>query len=162
MPKATVMRTRLSLLFVFCFLCQPVTGTTTPWPATPSHTSLQTPYGVLEVHGSDYVYESYLLFNGKRLEPDIQGIINITYAYQVGKARVILIAVDTGDSTCAISYRWMTIRQDGYRLTAPFGSCSASIRVTIHGKQFVLNTPNPDKVNAIDTWIFDGRTVRRR
>lgn len=158
------MRTRLNLLTAFCILClsRPAIGTTAPWPATPSRTTLQTPYGVLEVRSSDYVYESHLLFDGKKVQPEISGIVNITYAYQVGKTRVALIAVDTGSSTCAVTYHWMTIRKAGYRITKPFGSCSEDIRVTTQGKQFVLSTPNLNKVGAIDTWVFDGRTVRRR
>lgn len=158
------MRIRLGLLSVFCVLClsQPAIGTTAPWPDTPSRTTLQTPYGMLEVSSNDYVYESQLLFDGKRVQPDIRGIINITYAYRVDKARVVLIAVDTGNNTCPITYHWMTIRQDGYQLTEPFGSCSEDIRVATRGKQFVLSTPNPNKAGAIDTWVFDGRTVRRR
>lgn len=163
-PKVTVMRLRLSLLSAFCIVClsQPALGMTAPWPNTPSRTALQTPYGTLEVRSSDYVYESHLLFDGKRVQPDIHGIINITYAYRVDKARVVLIAVDTGSITCPITYHWMTIRKDGYRLTEPFGSCSEDIRVATRGKQFVLSTPNLNKAGAIDTWIFDGRTVRRR
>lgn len=163
-PKVTVMRTRLCLLSAFCILClsQPAIGISAPWPTTPSRTTLQTPYGTLEVRSSDYVYESHLLFDGKRVQPDIHGIVNITYAYQVGKDRVVLIAVDTGSSTCAVAYHWMTIHKGGYRITEPFGSCSEDIRVATRGQQFVLSTPNLDKAGAIDTWVFDGRTVRRR
>lgn len=158
------MRTRLCLLSAFCILSlsQPAVGTSAPWPDTPSRTALQTPYGMLEVHNSDYVYESYLLLDGKRVQPDIRGIINITYAYRMDDARVVLIAVDIGNSACAISYHWMTIRKNGYRVTAPFGSCSEDIRVANRGSQFTLSTPNPDKAGVIDTWVYDGRTVRRR
>lgn len=162
--KVAAMRTRLSLLFAFCILClsQPAIGTTVDWPPTPSRTALLTPYGMLEVRSSDYVYESRLLFNGQMVEPHIHGVINITYAYRVDKARVILIAVDSGNTTCPMSYHWITINKGGYQLTEPFGSCSKDIRITTRGKRFVLSTPNPNDAGAIDTWVFDGRTVRRR
>lgn len=158
------MRARLGLLSAFCILCLsgPAVGTTAPWPATPSRTALQTPYGTLEVHGSDYVYESHLLFNGKRVQPDIHGIINITYAYRVNDTRVVLIAVDTGSTTCSVTYHWMTIHKTGYTITESFGSCSGDIRVAARGGQFVLSTPSRDKEGVIDTWIYDGQTVRRR
>lgn len=162
--KVTVMRTRLGLISAFCILClsHPALGTTAPWPTPPSRTALLTPYGTLEVSHSDYVYESHLLFDGKHVQPDIHGIINITYAYQVDKARVVLITVDSGDTSCSITYRWMTIHKDGYRITEPFGSCSQEIRIATRGKQFVLSTPNLEKAGAIDTWVFDGLTVHRR
>lgn len=154
----------LSLLSAFCILClsQPAVGTTAPWPNTPSRTVLDTPYGTLEVRSSDYVYESHLLLDGKPLQPDIRGIINITYAYRVNQTRVVLIAVNTGSSTCAVTYRWVTIRKDGYKVTEPFGSCSEDIRVATHGNQFMLSTPNQEKAGTVDTWIYDGHTVRRR
>lgn len=163
-PKVTVMRTRLCLLSAFSVLClsRPAVGTTAPWPETPSRTALETPYGTLEVRNSDYVYESHLLLDGKKIEPDIHGIINITYAYRMDDARVVLIAVNTGSSTCTVSYHWMTIRKNGYQITAPFGSCSEDIRVANRGSKFTLITPNPDKAGVLDTWIYDGRTVRRR
>lgn len=163
-PKVTVMRIRLSFLSAFFIIClsQPALGITAPWPTTPSRTALQTPYGTLEVRSNDYVYEAHLLFDGKKVQPDIRGIINITYAYRVGETRVVLIAVDTGSTTCAVTYHWMTIRKDGYQITEPFGSCSEDIRVATRGRQFVLSTPNLHKAGVIDTWVFDGHTVRRR
>lgn len=162
--KVTAMRIRQCLLSAFCILClsQSAIGTTAPWPTTPLRTVLHTPYGTLEVDNSDYIYESHLLFNGERVRPDIRGLINITYAYRVDQTRVVLIAVDTGSTACIVSYHWMTITKDGYHLTEPFGSCSEEIRIATRGKQFVLSTPNMNKAGVIDTWIFDGRTVRRR
>jgi hypothetical protein len=137
-------------------------ATTTPWPTPPSLTRLETPFGTLEVRETGYVYESYLTFDGKKVEPDISGLINITYAYRLNEARVVLIAVNSGSPACLVTYRWMTIRKGGYTLTEPFGSCSQDISVVTRGDRFVLRTPNKDKAGAIDTWVYDGHSVHRR
>lgn len=133
-----------------------------PWPAVPSSTVLQTPYGTLSVHNNEYIYESYLMFDGKPVEPRISGIINITYDYRIADSRAILITVGTGNTDCEVTYYWIRINQRGYRVSEPFGSCSSEIRVETEGTRLVLSTPSPEDAGKIDAWVYDGHTVRRR
>ncbi|MDN5842147.1 MAG: hypothetical protein L0H54_01700 [Alcaligenaceae bacterium] len=147
-----------------CIGCavNPAAADSAPWPAVPSRTVLQTPYGTLSVLSNEYIYESRLTFEGKLVEPRISGIINITYVYKIADSQAVLIAVSTGSKTCEITYYWIRIDSKGYQVSEPFGSCSSEIRVDTEGAQLVLSTPSIDGADKIDTWVYDGHTVRRR
>lgn len=132
------------------------------WPSSPLNTSLETPYGVLTVQASDYVYGATLLFDGKPTEPAIKGILNIPYAYVVGKRTMALVSQDRGQADCPVVYYWMTIGARGYQLTGPFGSCSAQIRVAARGALLQLETPDRLQSGRMDVWEFDGEKVHRQ
>ncbi|MER1966261.1 hypothetical protein [Castellaniella sp. GW247-6E4] len=132
------------------------------WPDPPFRNVLATPYGTLEVRTTSYVYGSALLLDGTEVEPPIEGLINISYAYRVGKRSVALISVDTGDRACPIHYHWIALDKSGHRVTKAFGSCSPKVRVSIHGRNLQLETPSADAPGKIDLWSYDGRSVRRR
>lgn len=148
-------------LYIWC-VSLPVAANSAPWPAVPSRTVLQTPYGTLGVRSNEYIYESRLMFRGQPVEPRISGIINITYAYKIADSQAVLIAVDTGSISCEITYYWIRINSKGYHVSEPFGSCSPEIRVDTEGTQLVLSTPSTERADKIDMWVYDGHTVRRR
>lgn len=131
------------------------------WPVTPAYTSLETPYGNLVIQASDYVYGATLFFDGKPTQPDIKGILNISYAYVVGKRRQILVSQDQGQTDCPVVYYWVTVDAKGYRITGPFGSCSPQIRVSTHGTSLRLETPDRLRPDKLDIWEFDGQKVRK-
>lgn len=133
-----------------------------PWPLAPALKALETPYGTLSVRDSSYVYESVLALDGQEIEPPIQGLISISYAYKVGPRSVVLISVDSGDPECAVRYHWIALSKSGYQVTEAFGSCSPKIRVEVQGQTLVLETPDADAPDRIDRWSYNGRSVKKR
>lgn len=132
------------------------------WPDSPKRTTLETPYGTLAIHASDYLYGAKLTFDGAPTTPPLQGILNIPYAYVVGSKQMALVSEDKGQADCPISYYWVVITQRGYKITPPFGSCSADIRLTTRGTQLRMETPNREHAEETDIWEFDGQKVRKR
>lgn len=132
---------------------------TTEWPSPPSRLELSTPYGDLHVSSSEYVYESRLMFNNHEVEPQIKGLLNIPYAYSSPKFQIALVSIDTGEQTCPVSYIWVTLNENGYTTTQPFGSCSDKIRVSTEGATFSVHTPNPDDADKTDHYIYDGKSL---
>jgi len=137
-------------------------GAQATWPVPPSRLSLSTPYGTLHVKTNDYIYESVLMFDKHAVDPKIEGIINITYAFSMPHARAALVSVNQGSYQCPISYRWVFIDKKGYTVSPPFGSCSQHIKVSADGHDFTMETPNAQKPNKIDVYIYDGKTIRHR
>ncbi|HRK85360.1 hypothetical protein [Alcaligenes sp. SDU_A2] len=139
-------------------------GATAPlaWPQPPSQLSLDTPYGVLQVSQSEYVYEAQLLLGSEVIRPQIKGMINIPYAFKQQKGQTALISVDTGLGSCPIRYHWITVASGGYTLTPAFGSCSAQIRVRHQGQTLIMETPSRDDPAHIDEYRYDGRKVSLR
>src|SRR5699024_9858574 len=72
------------------------------WPSAPSRLELNTPYGDLEVHKTDYVFEARLQFDGQNIEPRIEGLLNIPYAYQLGSDYLALVSIDSGSDHCPV------------------------------------------------------------
>lgn len=137
-------------------------GAETIWPVPPSRLSLDTPYGTLSVETSGYVYESVLLFNKKIVEPKIEGIINITYAFATPKSQVALVSVNKGSYECPVTYYWVTVKKTGYVVSPSFGSCSKQIKVFATERDFTMETPNAAKPDEIDVYTYNGKTIRRR
>lgn len=132
---------------------------TSEWPSAPSRLELDTPYGNLHVSPSEYVYESRLLLGKDEIQPEVKGLLNIPYAFSSTDFHVALVSIDTGEQHCPVSYAWIMLKEDGYSITTPFGSCSEKIRVSTKGSSFALQTPNADDSSKIDLYIYDGETV---
>lgn len=132
------------------------------WPDNPSRLQLNTPYGDLHVSSSDYVYESRLMLDDHDVEPLVQGLLNIPYAFSSPGFHVALVSINTGDNGCPIVYKWIMLKKSGYSITPDFGSCSESIQVSAQGHVFTLKTPNAQNPDKVDTYIYDGKTVRQK
>lgn len=158
------MRTSFSLLLAVLMLAYAglATAAHDQWPAPPSRLNLETPYGTLGVSGSDYVYESILVFNGKPVEPHIEGLLNIPYAFSSGRYHAALISIDSGSKSCPVAYQWIVLNSDGYKLSPEFGSCSEQIRVSAVHKTFTLETPNRQNPAKTDVYVFDGKSITQR
>lgn len=129
------------------------------WPTAPSRLVLETPYGDLQVSPSDYIYESRLMLDDHEIDPLIQGLLNIPYAFSSPDFHVALVSIDTGTPVCPISYAWIMLKNDGYSVTPRFGSCSEHIKVSAEGSVFSLLTPNETDPDQIDSYLYDGQTV---
>src|SRR5690606_10408661 len=79
------------------------------WPRPPSRLELPTPYGVLSISTGGYLYESRLHFNDTEVQPAIEGLLNIPYAFNLPGAQVALISISDGNEACPISYRWVVL-----------------------------------------------------
>ncbi|CAM5213955.1 hypothetical protein CDEF62S_04461 [Castellaniella defragrans] len=158
-----MMRSTLGLICLAALGTLPAFGATPYyWPATPKRTALETPYGTLDIRASDYVYGATLTFNHTPTIPRLQGILNIPYAYDVGRKQMALVSEDKGIPDCPVTYYWVVISEQGYRLSAPFGSCSADIRLTVHGTLLSMETPSRDDKTRLDIWTFNGQKIRKR
>lgn len=134
----------------------------TDWPAAPSRLQLETPYGHLHVSQSDYVYESRLLLDDEPIQPVVEGLLNIPYAYSSSRYHVALVSIDSGHSSCPVAYQWITLSAKGYDITPPFGSCSSAIRVAAKGTRFTLETPSQDTPGRVDVYVYDGKSVKKK
>lgn len=132
------------------------------WPLAPSRLDLVTPYGDLHVKPSEYIYESRLLINDAEADPQIEGILNITYAFATPQAHAALISINDGNSRCPIAYRWVILDKKGYKMSPAFGSCSPHIKVSSTRRTLVVKTPNSENPSKIDIYSYDGKTVKRR
>lgn len=147
----------------FLMLCSlAANATKADWPLAPSRLDLVTPYGDLHVKPSEYIYESKLLVNNAEADPPIEGILNITYAFATPEAHAALISINSGDNHCPIAYRWVILDKKGYKISSAFGSCSAQIKVSSTRHTLVVKTPNSEDPSKIDTYSYDGKTVKRR
>ncbi len=154
--------TRTSLAFAILLAGGSSFASSPPtWPVSPSRMELATPYGTLHVNTSEYVYESRLLIDGAEVHPTVRGILNITYAFKRPNAQIALISIDSGNSNCSIVYRWIILQKSGYTLSPEFGSCSQNIQVSATEQTLTLRTPSSQKPDKIDTYTYDGKTVRR-
>lgn len=143
-------------------LCSAASANSVPtWPVSPSRMILDTPYGILNIATSEYIYESRLRVDNTDVEPTIQGILNITYAFSSPKAQVALVSVNSGNNGCPVSYRWIVLEKSGYTVSPEFGSCSEHIKVSAKGRLFTLQTPSQNR-DKIDIYTFDGKTIKRR
>ncbi len=132
-----------------------------PWPVAPKLTELATPYGTLAVSESEYVYESRLKVNGTAIDPPITGLLSISYAFQLPDRQAALVAINSGNDACPVSYRWVVLKVDGYQVSPAFGSCSEHIQVSADSRRLTLRTPSRETPGEIDTYVFDGKEVRR-
>lgn len=131
------------------------------WPTAPSRLSLNTPYGDLHVSPSDYVYESRLMLDDHEIQPLVKGLLNIPYAFSSTDFHVALVSIDSGEQICPVSYKWVMLNTKGYSATPRFGSCSELIRVSAQGTTFTVVTPSEEDPDALDSYIYDGETVKK-
>jgi len=154
--------TFFSVLLTCWFSFAPATAAPADnWPVPQKFFELPTPYGTLAVKESEYVYEARLQLNGELLDPDISGMLDIRYAFSMPKAQAALVAISKGNDTCPISYRWVIIKPQSYIISPEFGSCSEFIRVSADTSQLKLETPSRDAPNTLDTYVYDGQTLKR-
>ena len=132
------------------------------WPAPPSSLVFESPYGTLSVETSEYIYESRLYLNQAPVQPALQGLLDITYAYEINDAHAALVAVSDGNAQCAVRYHWVVLKRNGYRVSPALGSCSKRIKVTAKGAQLILATPNPQDGGKVDVYTYDGNSVKKR
>ncbi len=132
------------------------------WPVSPSRLQLSTPYGDLHVASSEYVYESRLQVDNADVDPQIRGILNITYAFNMPTAQAALVSINSGNNGCPISYRWIVLDKSGYTVSPEFGSCNDQIKVSAKGRQLTLQTPSTHTPDKVDVYIYDGKTVKHR
>lgn len=137
-------------------------ATTAEWPVSPSRMQLSTPYGNLHVQNSEYVYESRLQIDDTDIEPQVSGILNITYAFNMPAAQAALISINSGNNACPITYRWIVLDKSGYKVSPEFGSCNDQIKVSAKGRQLTLQTPSTHTPDQIDVYVYDGKTVKHR
>ena len=132
------------------------------WPPQPSRLELESPYGTLNVQANEYVYEALLRLDDVPIKPQIRGILNIPYAFSLPKSHAALVSISSGDNDCPIAYRWIILRNTGYKVSPKFGSCSEHIEVSAHGPRFTVRTPNRENPGKIDVYIYDGKTLSQR
>ncbi|CAM5412238.1 putative protein OS=Eoetvoesiella caeni OX=645616 GN=DFR37_103448 PE=4 SV=1 [Eoetvoesiella caeni] len=132
------------------------------WPPLPSRLDFATPYGKLGIKSYEYVYESRLQIDDVEIRPPIEGLLNITYAFDLPDAEAALVSVSDGDLQCPFKYRWVVLHRKGYSVSPPIGACSEKIKVSVKGRRFFLETPNNQKADKIDTYIYDGKALTRR
>lgn len=132
------------------------------WPSAPKIIELPTAYGTLAVGESEYVYEAQLRLNGTELEPQIRGMLNISYAFSMPESEVALVSISKGSEVCPVSYRWVILKADGYKISPEFGSCSDRIKVSADTLSLTLQTPSRDAPGALDVYVYDGDTVKRK
>lgn len=162
-----IMRTLFPLLHrsmtaSLLLVCGSALAVETNWPMAPKLIELPTPYGTLAVGESEYVYEARLHLDGTQIEPQITGMLNITYAFSMRESQAALVAISKGNDACPVSYRWVVLRADGYQVSPEFGSCSEHIRVSADAKRLTLQTPSRETPGALDTYVYDGKTVTQR
>lgn len=158
---------RVSLSFFVTALMLTFTGAVlaskpSQWPPVPSRLMLETPYGDLHVSSSDYVYESRLMLDDHDIEPLIKGLLNIPYAFSSPDFHVALVSINKGDNSCPFSYKWIVLKNDGYSVTPPFGSCSDAIDVSTKGTTFTLLTPNHEDPDKLDSYLYDGTNITQQ
>jgi|SRR5690606_8534085 len=132
------------------------------WPVSPSRLHLPTPYGILEIATSEYVYESRLRVNSIDVDPPVKGMLNITYAFSTPKAQVALISINSGNNGCPVAYRWVVLEKSGYTVSPEFGSCSEQIKVSANGRLFTMQTPSFQAPDQIDVYTYDGKSIKHR
>lgn len=132
------------------------------WPEVPSRLEFDTPYGRLQIKDNEYIYESRLYIDEADVDPVIEGLLNIPYAFSLPSAQVALVSINSGDDDCPVSYRWVVLNTKGYSISPAFGSCSEQIKVTVQERNFVVQTPNSQTPDKIDVYAYDGKTVRKR
>lgn len=161
LPMATVVHRLLASLIML--LGSPaIVAAEAAWPVSPSRLQLPTPYGNLQVASSEYVYESRLQINDIDVNPQVRGIINITYAFNMPASQAALVSINTGNTSCPITYRWVVLDKSGYKLSPEFGSCNEQIKVAATERQLTLRTPNPNTPGQIDVYMYDGKKIKHR
>lgn len=153
---------RLLAGFLALLGSQMVVAAQAAWPISPSRLQLPTPYGTLHVASNEYVYESSLQIDDIDVDPQVRGIINITYAFNMSASQAALVSINNGNNGCPISYRWVVLEKSGYKLSPEFGSCNEQIKVVATERYLTLRTPSPNAPGQIDVYVYDGKTIKHR
>jgi hypothetical protein len=132
------------------------------WPPLPSRLDFATPYGTLGIKSYEYVYEARLQIDQVEISPPVEGLLNITYAFSLPNAEAALVSISDGNPHCPFKYRWVVLHRKGYTVSPAFGSCSEKVKVSVEGRRFFLETPDHQKPDKIDTYIYDGKALTRR
>lgn len=162
MPRLPLTRSGSILLCLLGIVFGGASAASPHWPTAPSRLVFDTPYGTLQVKDNEYVYESRLHFNDTDMAPAIEGLLNIPYAFSLPSAQVALVSINSGETDCPVSYRWVMLKKNSYTVSPAFGSCSEQIKVTVKGRTFLVETPNGQMPDKIDVYAYDGKTVRKR
>lgn len=147
----------LMLLFGWSALAAPIN-----WPTQHSRLFLDTPHGNLHITHSDYIYEAVLRLDDTDIQPQIMGQLNIPYAYNMPGYHAALISISKGNEVCPVMYRWIRLDATGYSVSSEFGSCSPNIKVSATAQRLTLQTPNTTNPDKIDTYIYDGKKLKRQ
>src|SRR5690606_23718660 len=118
-------------------------------------------YGRLAVGEGAYVYEAYLQLDGIQVEPQVSGMLNISYAFSMPQAQAALIVINKGYDACPVTYRWVVLRAGSYKISPEFGSCTEHIRVSADSTRLTVQTPSLENPGALDVYVYDGKTVKR-
>ena len=132
------------------------------WPEPPSAVTFESPYGTLTVETSEYVYESELYLNNKPVQPTLQGLLDISYIYDLKQAHAVLVSVSDGNPKCAVRYHWVVLKPNGYSVSPAFGSCSELIKVSSKGKRLIVATPSAQNPSEIDVYIYYDNHIEKR
>ena len=151
---------------VFAFLMLSIgvvqAGSPDLWPEAPRLTELATPYGLLGISHSDYIYEARLLLDNTPVEPEITGRLSIRHAFETPGQLAALISISEGDDACPVVYRWVTLKASGYQVSPPFGSCSEHIKASASAKMLTVETPARDAPGQVEVYVYDGVKVRKK
>lgn len=152
-----------SLFVSFLLMCGAASATAeNNWHAASRLIELPTPYGTLAVGDSEYIYEARLQLDGIEVKPSVSGLLSIDYAFSMPDSQVALVAIAQGNDACPVSYRWVILKADGYRVSPEFGSCSEQIRVNANTRQLTVQTPSLESPGNLDIYVYDGESVKKR
>lgn len=122
--------------------------------------SVKTRFGTLAV-AADNVS---LQMNGKPVLPGVAGnnSLSIVASYELGNADVLLVQ-NTGGSSCAAMYNFITLTKTSLRGSPEFGTCSDIIRVTSDLKSAVtlVTVGNKPSEKVVFQYV-DGRLMKSK
>jgi hypothetical protein len=158
-PRISRRITSAAAFFLLTASCLQHARANTEWPTLPSLLELDTDYGHLNVKNSEYIYDSQLLWDGLELDPNLRGLLNITYAFKLPQSVAVLVSINDGSSVCPIHFRWVILKKEDATISPEFGSCSDRIKVSATLRTLTLRTPNPTKPDKIDVYVYDGKKI---
>ena len=102
--------------------------------------------------------EQQLLFNGRLVEPVIQGnsSLHIQERFVVGDNDVLLIQ-NIGGSACPALFHFLVVDKQGTSVTSEFGTCSDLYEIRQSGKSIIMKVPA--EYDAINTYVFADGTL---
>ncbi|WP_126242814.1 hypothetical protein [Burkholderia gladioli] len=133
---------------------------------TPSANGVTTPFGKLSVSDNNV-----LLLDGKPVNPHVEGNNSLGFVAQVAlKNRRAVLVQNNGGTACPATYRWVTVSDGGYTVSAEFGSCSDLVKVSTVSERMVVTMPGfaGDAEPAAErkraarkrmTYAYDGKTL---
>lgn len=100
--------------------------------------------------------ESALLFNGKIVEPRIQGNNGLSFEeiFKIGNTDVVLIQ-NIGGTACPALFTLVTVSISGLSQTPDFGTCSDLAESTTNGKSITITMPKI-RGKGMAKYVFTG------